>query len=326
MTDGAPTIVLCNGAESPAKGARVIELNYLPVDKGPPNVRLDLPNFVLDVYHLPDRVLDLLEIAAYVYCADRRADRGRTDAVEYNAWARSIHFFVRVRDYEFWNRNAVSDALSKALTFMTGDSQYEFTFQRGHSTGQMNLFDSEKFDLYRHRNISIVLFSGGLDSLAGTIQCLQRNEDHLCLVSHQSQPSTKKTQDRLVWALNGYYEGRLSHYRFRCTLSGFRAAEETQRTRAFLYTSIAFAIASAFKENHITIYENGVTSINFQRRADLSNARTSRTTHPKTISHLREFFSLVLDQPLGHSGAAPVDNQDRSNGRACQRTSPRIDS
>ena len=76
------------------------------------------------MYHLRDRTLDLLELAAYVYCADRMSRRGAKGAVEYHAWARSFHFVVKVRDYAFWKRSDVSACLSRALQFMTGDLEY----------------------------------------------------------------------------------------------------------------------------------------------------------------------------------------------------------
>ena len=304
MSDGAPVTVLCNGANGPQGGqasaaSAMLNLNYLQQGSTSPIVHIGLPNFVRDVYHLPERVLDLLELGAYAYCADRLVRRGEIKALEYHAWARSFHFFVRVRDYQFWQQSAVSDALARALQFMTGDREYRFTFQPGHSTPQTNLFDNEQFQLDPTDNLSVVLFSGGLDSLAGTIQRLEHTSDHVCLVSHQSQqPGTKRTQNSLFTALRDRYPGRLSHYRFRCHLRGTRAAEETQRTRAFLYTSIAYAIAQTFGQDRLFVYENGITGMNFARREDLSNARASRTVHPQTIHHLREFFSLVLERPV----------------------------
>lgn len=295
MTDGAPVTIRCNGADIPqahqASAAPAV-LNLLPI------VNIGLPDFVRDVYHLPDRVLDLLELAANVYCADRLVRRGAKNALEYHAWARSFHFFVRVRDYQFWQQSSVSDALSHALQFMTGDREYRFTFQSGHSTPRTGLFDTEQFQLDPSGDLSVILFSGGLDSLAGTIQRLNDTDERVCLVSHQSQPGTKKTQDHLFDALSGRYPRRLSHYRFRCHLRGVRAAEETQRTRTFLYTSIACAIAQAFGQDHIFVYENGITSMNFARREDLSNARATRTTHPQTIYFLGELFSLVLERSM----------------------------
>ena len=118
------------------------------------------------------------------------------------------------------------------------------------------------------------------------------SKEQVCLVSHQSQPGTVRTQRQLVEALKSHYPGRISHYKFECHLRGIRAVEETQRSRAFLYTSIAFAIAQAYRQDGFTVYENGITGINFPRRADLAEARASRTTHPRTIYHLKQLFSL----------------------------------
>ena len=218
--------------------------------------------------------------------------------MEYHAWARSFQFFVRVRDYQFWQQTVVSDSLSSPLQFMTGDREYRFTFQPGHSTPPTSLFDTEQFHMDPTVNLSVILFSGGLDSLAGTVQRLEETNDHVCLVSHQSQPGTKRTQNRLFDALANRCPGRLNHYRFGCNLRGRRAAEETQRTRAFLYTSIAYAIAQTFGQESFFVYENGITGMNFARREDLSNARATRTTHPQTICRLQGFFSLLLDKPI----------------------------
>ena len=68
MKDVSPHIVLCNGAEPPEQldQSKLIKLDYQDSTGNNRKVKLALPNFVLDVFHLPDRILDLLEIAAYV--------------------------------------------------------------------------------------------------------------------------------------------------------------------------------------------------------------------------------------------------------------------
>ena len=298
MGNDTPLLVLCNGASRPAERAaddNVISLDYLQREGTQTNVRIGLPSFVRDVYHLPDRALDLLELAAFVYCADRMNSRGPKNAVEYHAWARSFHFAVKVREYAFWSRSEVANCLSEALRFMTGDREYRFSFQPGHSTSKITLFDNETFSMCKSSDVIVALFSGGLDSLAGVLNHLESTTDQICLVSHQSQPGTVRTQHQLATALRHHYPEKVFHYKFKCNLKGIRAAEETQRSRAFLYTSIAFAIAQAFGQNSFTIYENGITGLNFPRRADLTEARASRTTHPKAIHLLNEFFSLLSE-------------------------------
>ena len=295
MGSGTPVLVLCNGASRPAESPSersAMVLDYRDRQDVVANVKLGLPDFVRDVYHLPNRTLDLLELAAYVYCADRMSSRGSRDAVEYQAWARSFHFVVKVRDHAFWSQSEVSECLSRALQFMTGDREYNFTFQPGHSTERTGLFDDEQFRMDSSQDLDVALFSGGLDSLSGVLNHLETTNEQVCLVSHQSQSGTVRTQQRLVQVLKCHYPGRVSHYRFECHLKGIRAVEETQRSRAFLYTSIAFAIAQAYGQDGFSVYENGITGINFPRRADLAQARASRTAHPRTIDHLRQLFSL----------------------------------
>ena len=295
-----PALFLCNGASLPVgvEEAGHNHLDYRP-PTGSANVRLGLPDFVRSVFHLPDRCLDLLEIAAYVFAGDRLTSRGAKDSVEYHSWGRNLHYVVRVRDHAFWSRPDVQEALRAALLFMTGDQTYEFTFELGHSTPQADLFDSEAFQVASEDCLSVMLFSGGLDSLAGAIQRLEETRDHVCLVSHQSsQPSIMRTQKALVRALQDAYPNRVSHYRFRTSLQGVHAKEETQRTRSFLYGSIAFAIAQSYGQDRVFVCENGVTSLNFARRDDLLNARASRTTHPQTLGRLAELFSLIAEQPI----------------------------
>ena len=288
---------LCNGATLPTiddENSREHKLHYIGDDA---NVNIKLNQFVQSVNHLPEIVLDLLEMAGYIFAADRRADRGQNASVEYHNWSRFMRFIIKVRAHEFWNREEVRNKLSQALTFMTGDRGYEFEFQTGHKTERIDLFDEEGFNLasFHTGSNSVILFSGGLDSLAGTIKHLEENpQKKVLLVSHQSsQSSTKRTQNQLFGSFKEKYQSKIEHYKFECSLKGYRAREETQRTRAFLYSVVAFAIADSLQNDEIFFYENGVTSLNLPRSEDLINARASRTTHPKTIRLMTDFLSLV---------------------------------
>ena len=297
-TRGTPRVFLCNGATRPdgLKRSAYTVLDYQTSGSEPPIVRLGLPDFVKSVNYLPDRCLDLLEIAAYVFAADRLSPRGPREAVEYQSWSRSIHFIVKVRDHNFWSQSTVCEALEAALRFATGDQGYSFTFQAGHATPPTNLFDREDFSMEHHGDLSIMLFSGGIDSLAGAVQRLEQTSEHVCLVSHLSQVGTIRTQRGLASALRENYLGRVSPYQFKTHLQGVRRREETQRSRPFLYGSIAFALATAFGRDRFYIYENGVTSLNFARRDDLLNARASRTTHPQTVGRLADLFSIIAEK------------------------------
>jgi len=342
MSSSTPKVFLCNGAgrlKDLAENAKVTSLSYFRDNPGR-NVNLQLPRFVDQVFHLPPRILDLLEIAAYVFAADRAAHRGAKEAVELHAWPRAMHFVIRVRDADFWNQALVKQKLSAALLYMTGDKEYLFDFVPGHSTPPTSLFDREEFAVPPQEPSSVALFSGGLDSLAGVLARLESTNEVFYLISHRSgQPSTKRTQKKLVDALTATYRGRIRHYSFDCGLFHYRAAEETQRTRAFLFCSIAFALAHRLSLNSFFAYENGVTSLNLLRRQDLIGARASRTTHPKTLHLMSQFLSelngsrvTVLNPFWNQTKTDVMDLLNRVNGRnligstvSCSKTFQRLE-
>ena len=275
------------------------------------------------MFHIPPRTLDLLEIAAYTFAADRLVRRGQRRAVEFHSWSRRIHLRTKVRDLDFWQRSDVREALSKCLEFMTGDAEFSFSFEGGHATAPTSLFDQEDFEYPAGpKDTEVALFSGGLDSLSGVKRTLARTDRSLVLVSHHGQPGVKGVQRRLSDALASRYPDRVHHYGFACTFTGVRAKEETQRSRSFLYTSIGFAICQALRSSTLTVYENGITSLNLRRREDLANARASRTTHPRAIADLQRFLRLVADDGafkiatpfLWNTKRAVVETLVQSNG------------
>lgn len=289
-------LVLANGAQEDYKDIHPLVLDYRSDYPCTRRVRLNLPNFVLNVLHLPDRVLDLLEIAAYIFATDRWISRGPIDQVEYKSWSRPINFIIRVRDFNFWNHDPVKRTLVDTLKFMMGDHDLRISFQCGHKTAPTGLFDSQEFHISQGTDsIKVILFSGGIDSLAGALDVLTSGIDHVILASHEGSTYTRKTQRALFKALEQHYPNRVYHYPFRCHLQGKRALDETQRSRGFLFCSIAFALATAYEQNEFYIFENGITSINLYRREDLANARASRTTHPQAISRLQHLFELISE-------------------------------
>ena len=290
-----PHIILANGASKPKNANKVLRLHYLENQPGQ-RIRISLPKFVRNISHVPLRILDLLEIASYVFAADRLISRGNKDQVEFQSWSREIDFYFRVRDYDFWSQQKVKDVLAQVLEFMTGDAKYTFSFEPGHTTPPTNLFDSPNVYIDDESGLEVTLFSGGLDSLCGAIELLESKASKVILVSHQSQSGTTKTQKALFKAIQAKYPSRVKHYSFECTLRNIRAREETQRTRSFLYTSIAYAIATAYGKRCLTVYENGITSLNLQRREDLMNARASRTTHPQTIWKMATLLSMIEEK------------------------------
>jgi hypothetical protein len=83
------------------------------------------------VSELPELLLDLLEIAAYVYCADQHARRGSEKLTQAgSSWRRSMRFVIPVRHPEVWSSAEVLEPLVETLSFLS-DDVFEFDFVAG---------------------------------------------------------------------------------------------------------------------------------------------------------------------------------------------------
>jgi len=298
MSEFTEHIIACSGIKLKeyADDVRYLELNHKQ-GSAEQNVNLRLNTFVTKIFKLNNRLKDLLEIAGYVFAADRKTYRGNPDDLEYHSWSRAFDFHINVRDLAFWKRKDVQEMLENALVFMNGDHSYKFNFYKASEDFPTSIFDTEKFEIQCPEKLKVMLFSGGIDSLTGAIELLETTDSEICFVSHQSgQPGTIMTQRTIFEDLKKLYPNRCTHYKFHCSLHGVQAKEETQRTRSFLYCSTAFAIAKTYKQSRIYVYENGITSLNFAETQDLINARSSRTTHPQALAKLAELFSAIGEE------------------------------
>ncbi len=303
MNHQTPNIIRVNCGElCTTNDCTASEINLLHKDVGEltSNITIGYAQFLQNADDLPVRILDLLQIAAYVFCADRMANRGERNSLNYGSWSRSFELHIPVLDFDFWNNDKTTNALNEALTFMTGDRGYKFVFSQTDKNPaeikhkQLSLFTNEFQNFSEIENTDIILFSGGLDSLAGAIQRLNEETNRsLCFVSHKSNKSVTHTQKCLIDALNKQYSNRIKQYGFECcNHNGLKSKDETQRTRIFLFSAIAFSLCSCYSKHSFYVYENGITSLNLSKQSDVINARASRTTHPKTLGLLRRFYKL----------------------------------
>ena len=85
------------------------------------NLRIDSISRSM-VGNIPDLLIDLLEIAAYVYCVDQRIKRGTEMLMDYGKdWRRSLTFSIPVRHPEIWNGEEVQELLVETLGFLSDD-------------------------------------------------------------------------------------------------------------------------------------------------------------------------------------------------------------
>lgn len=249
--------------------------------------------------NLPDVLVDLLEVAAYVFYADQRLRRVSDTLPEYGAnWRRHLKFKIPVRCLDVWQRAAVIEALTSALGFLS-DDMYQFEFTRSNSQSHDSEQYFQDFIDHAHENDKVVLFSGGIDSFAGVVWDLVKNGKSLTLVSHSSSAKIRSVQEGLVTALKDQgYKNKISYIPVIVGTKGEDPIENTQRSRSFLFACLGLVVARMSGKSSFTFYENGVVSINLPLGGDVIGGRATRTTHPQVMRGLERFFSTLVDTEI----------------------------
>jgi 7-cyano-7-deazaguanine synthase in queuosine biosynthesis len=248
---------------------------------------------------LPAVVVDLLELAAYIYVADQAVSRGGVKAFEYGQrWRRHFRFEVPVRCPDVWRSPRVNEALVQVLSDLS-DDDYEFGFARYKNPPRLEryLFDEIEARPESHGYREVLLFSGGLDSLGGAVQEILQAQNKVALVSHRPANNVYRRQCDLVEALRARLGGRRLdplHVAVEVNKGRIFDRDYTQRSRSFLFAAVAAAVARLFELNRIRFYENGVTSLNLPLSPHVLGGRASRTTHPRVLAGFQRLFSLLF--------------------------------
>ncbi|MEL6958772.1 MAG: hypothetical protein AAGL89_07475 [Pseudomonadota bacterium] len=149
------------------------------------------------VSYLPDRALDLLEIATLVYGVDAAVSRGGSaDQNMGRKWHRRFIIKMPVRDYAFWSGGDVSATLEKTLMFLSGDRfEFDFSPKAEPEAEQFKYFDFGMDSSWKATRV--LMFSGGLDSFAGALEKTVDQHQRVALVSHFSASKIAPVQRAL---------------------------------------------------------------------------------------------------------------------------------
>lgn len=295
-------LILCGGARLSSqkkawKEAKKVELRT--GDGGNINLRIgDLTKRL--TANLSSLAQDLLEIATYVYCADQATCRGGTKRIDYGeAWYRTFRFEIPVTNPDFWSSDEIQSDLTECLSDLSGDN-FEFAFSRRTAT------PPEYFDFGAGDDSDVeevMLFSGGLDSFGGAIDEILNRGRKVALVSHRSNPKIAPRQQQLVDDLTSKV-AKPSKAPVHVPVLVNKHEKElnkeyTQRTRSFLYTSIASIVADLFGLKRIRFYENGVTSMNLPISQQIVSTRATRSTHPRFLAGACSLLSRIFSGGFG---------------------------
>ena len=320
-------LVLCGGTH----GQRHADTKSLRLNLHGPSENVHLKISDLSerlVANIPNVLIDLLEVASYIYAADSAISRGGpTDERLGKRWRRKFRFVIPVREPDIWSSDSVLSSLAETLNFLS-DDDYVLEFRSFNDPPALkSYFEFSDTEASGFRPDEVMLFSGGLDSLAGAIDQLTIPGNNVALVSHRSSSKISAAQEFLVGKLRSRFgANRVLNVPIRANLKSDVSNEPTHRTRSFLFAALGTATARCFGKNRILLFENGMMSFNLPPVAQVVGARASRTTSPASSGRLLP-RSYRPDRPYFQCGQSIyLADKIRCHRKNCNERRERIDS
>lgn len=237
--------------------------------------------------------MDLMLLGLMIYALDTRVSR---DQDAQDGWTRELRLVLPVARPAVWLPTA--ELLNRMLRFLTGDI---WTIQfRPRPKSQRPLvplpYASTAFK-------GVTLFSGGLDSLIGSVDA-EASKARLLMVSHCADGATSGAQDACFQLLEKAFPlaRRLRLWTtIPKSLVTTGVSEPTTRGRSFLFLALAGLAASAIlpaPSVEIRVPENGLIALNVPLEKTRLGALSTRTTHPHYLglwNQLLKSLSISAD-------------------------------
>ena len=227
--------------------------------------------------------LDVLTIAASIFAVDRGQKRG-----EREEFARILELHIPV--VNVGNLQGLMPIVERTLRLLSNDTWVVSLYQ---CDGPIYRSQPSKSSPGK-----VLLFSGGLDSLAAAVEFSQGTE-MLALVSHHTKSwQTMSTQAALYKILLA--KGcKLAHHSFfvsaRDRGSFEHAIENSQRTRSFLFLTLAAITASRLGRREIVmIAENGQMAVHLPLNSARMAAFSTHTAHPDVLVQMQLYLAAAF--------------------------------
>ena len=225
------------------------------------------------------RVLDAFVVASAVQFSDH------TKARPSSSWHRDITVNVPVFELAHWKSSAVSDALQKVMTVLTGDRR-QFVFRSRTS------WDSSKKQLVLEmpQSVQAVLpFSGGLDSVAvarlENLNCQQRLQPvqlgNRCSNAQLQEPKWKPS-----WKIP-----------YKVDYGRKKSIEASARSRGFSFAMLSSIAALFCDSKKIIMTESGQSALG-PVLVPVGQTYEDYRSHPRFTKYMEAFISVLFDHEV----------------------------
>jgi 7-cyano-7-deazaguanine synthase in queuosine biosynthesis len=223
--------------------------------------------------------LDLLAISSSVFAADRGQQRG-----EREKFARTLELSIPI--INTGRLTALIPTVERILRRLSNDT-WKINFYQ--CQGEISDIKPAKASPGK-----VLLFSGGLDSLAAAID-LSHGAHTLALVSHHTMNWQTTTAQSTLYQMLLSKGCKLSHYSFFVSARNRglfeHAAENSQRTRSFLFLTLAAITANRLGRREIVVIaENGQMAIHLPLNSARIAAFSTHTAHPDVLADMQLFL------------------------------------
>ncbi|WPN73648.1 Qat anti-phage system QueC-like protein QatC [Pseudomonas germanica] len=221
---------------------------------------------------------DFLSIALAVVAADFTDLRAKSA----DGWTRQIELEIAVQDPVLWNSQA--RALEAAFRFLTTD-QWTLTFHAG------GFGPPAQLQALHPLEDSVVLLSGGLDSLIGAIDLVEQGIKPYAV--SQIVRGDGEKQDLFAQSL-GLNRLGLNH-----VAKSPGQQEPSQRARSIIFLAFGLAVATSLDRYHrgetvpLYICENGFIAINPPLTMSRLGSLSTRTAHPEYLGRLQQILNAA---------------------------------
>lgn len=241
---------------------------------------------------------DFFLISAIVYGVDNLLSRA---IYSNDGWTRDIEVEFPVNNIDIWTGK--ESKLKRILDFLTGDN-WQISFRE---IEDVDLFqprtNRKKIPSYDKDSIkSVSLFSGGLDSLIGVVNELEKlkNNERILLLSHfdSKSPGPNGDQRKLLRHLMTQYSNKIYWVQSKLALSRKDSdgnaviIENNYRSRSLFFIGLGCYLSPI---DDLIIPENGTISINYPLTPSRVSSLSTRTTHPYVLKNTQE---LLVDLGL----------------------------
>jgi 7-cyano-7-deazaguanine synthase in queuosine biosynthesis len=223
--------------------------------------------------------LDLLAIASSIFAADRGQQRG-----ERERFARTLELHIPI--VNTGRLVGLVPIIEKTLRRLSND------------TWRINLYQCPGAisdpKAGKHAAGKVLLFSGGLDSLAAAVE-FSHGADSLALVSHHTMNRQTTTAQSTLYQMLLKKGCKLTHHSFfvsaRDKESFEHAIENSQRTRSFLFLTLAAITANRLGRREIVVIaENGQMAIHLPLNSARMAAFSTHTAHPDVLAEMQRYL------------------------------------